>query len=183
MSSQEKRQINSFGPNCFVETGSNEMDAAGNTAMKLCSKNDSGHQFNISQHGSGLARIHNDGTLEITAGQKEKAVQSKAGQAIVIETEYGKFDIIVKNNALNIKATNILIQAEDTLALEGNKIRIGRSEKGATSDIDFIGNRIHFHNPRDGNMAILLRTHNMFGAFAGSFVGANKIAAKFGVGI
>ena len=128
-------------------------------------------------------RQHNDGTLEITAGQKEKAVQSKAGQAIVIETEYGKFDIIVKNNALNIKATNILIQAEDTLALEGNKIRIGRSEKGATSDIDFIGNRIHFHNPRDGNMAILLRTHNMFGAFAGSFVGVNKIAARFGVGI
>ena len=53
MSSQEKRQINSFGPNCFIETGSNDMGNAGNTAMALCSKNDSGHQFNITQHGSG----------------------------------------------------------------------------------------------------------------------------------
>ena len=41
MSSQEKRQINAFGPNCFLETGSNDMGDAGNTAMALCSKNDS----------------------------------------------------------------------------------------------------------------------------------------------
>ena len=33
MSSQEKRQINAFGPNCFLETGSNDMGAAGNTSV------------------------------------------------------------------------------------------------------------------------------------------------------
>ena len=71
-------------PNCFLETGSNEQGAAGNTAMQLCSKNDVGHQMNISHHGSGLGRIHNDGTLEITSGQLKKAVQSESGQGLLI---------------------------------------------------------------------------------------------------
>jgi len=184
MSSQEKRQINAFGPNCFIETGSNDMGNAGNTAMALCSKNDSGHQFNMSQHGSGLSRIHSDGTLEIAAGQVENAVQSNDGQAIMIETEHGKVDIVVKNNSVNIKATNITIDAEDTLVLQGNNVRIGRSEKNtSTSNVDIHGNRVHIHNPKDGNMAIVLRTHSMFSSFAGSYVSAGKIAAKYFGGV
>ena len=39
------------------------------------------------------------------------------------------------------------------------------------------------HNPKDGNMAIVLRTHSMFAAFAGSYVSAGKIAAKYFGGI
>ena len=89
--SQEKRQIESFGPNCFLETGSNDQGAAGNTAMQLCSKNDVGHQMNISHHGSGLGRIHNDGTLEITSGQLKKAVQSESGQGFLINNEQSEF--------------------------------------------------------------------------------------------
>ena len=155
------------------------MGDAGNTAMALWSKNDSGHQFNITQHGSGLSRIHSDGTLEIAAGQVENAVQSNEGQAIMIKTNHGKVDIVVKNNSVNIKATNITIDAEDTLVLQGNNVRIGRSEKNtSTSNVDIHGNRVHIHNPKDGNMAIVLRTHSMFKGFAGSFVSEDKIKSR-----
>ncbi len=178
--SQEKRQINSFGPNCFIEAGSNDQGAAGNTAMQICSKNDAGHQFNVSQHGSGLARVHNDGTLEITSGQLEKAIQSKSGQGLMINNEHGKMDIISGGN-IGIKGPIVTIHAEDTLILQAPNIRIGYSEPGKTKKIDLIGYKIECHDPKDGNIAVLLRTHNMFTAFAGSYV-TDKIAGMYGLG-
>ena len=177
--SQEKRQIESFGPNCFIESGSNEQGAAGNTAMQLCSKNDSGHQMNISQHGSGLGRIHNDGTLEITSGQLKKAIQSESGQGFILNNEHGKCDITSGGN-IGITGPIVTIEARDTLILQAPNIRIGYSQKGKTKKIDLIGYKIEAHDPRDGNIAVLLRTHNMFRAFSGSYV-TDKIKGLFGL--
>ena len=178
--SQEKRQIESFGPNCFLETGSNDQGAAGNTAMQLCSKNDAGHQMNISQHGSGLGRIHNDGTLEITSGQVEKAVQSKSGQGLMINNEHGKLDITSGSGNIGVTGPIVTIEARDTLILQAPNIRIGFSEKGKTKKIDLIGYKIECHDPKDGNIAVVLKTHNMFKAFAGSYV-TDKIAGLYGL--
>ena len=44
--------------------------------------------------------------------------------------------------------------------------------------MDIHGNRVHIHNPKDGNMAIVLRTHSMFKGFAGSFVSEDKIKSR-----
>ena len=177
--SQEKRQIESFGPNCFLEACSNEQGAAGNTAMQLCSKNDVGHQMNISQHGSGLGRIHNDGTLEITSGQLKKAIQSESGQGFMLNNEHGKCDITSGGN-IGISGPIVTIEARDTLILQAPNIRIGYSQKGKTKKIDLIGYKIEAHDPRDGNIAVLLRTHNMFRAFSGSYV-TDKIKGLFGL--
>ena len=175
--SQEKRQIESFGPNCFLETGSNDQGAAGNTAMQLCSKNDVGHQMNISQHGSGLGRIHNDGTLEITSGQLKKAIQSESGQGFMLNNEHGKCDITSGGN-IGISGPIVTIEARDTLILQAPNIRIGYSQKGKTKKIDMIAYRIHCNNPKSGNIAEVLKTHNMFKAFSGSFV-SDKVAGSF----
>ena len=146
--------------------------------MQLCSKNDVGHQMNISQHGSGLGRIHNDGTLEITSGQLKKAIQSESGQGFILNNEHGKCDITSGGN-IGISGPIVTIEARDTLILQAPNIRIGYSQKGKTKKIDLIGYKIEAHDPRDGNIAVLLRTHNMFRAFSGSYV-TDKIKGLFG---
>ena len=147
--------------------------------MQLCSKNDVGHQMNISQHGSGLGRIHNDGTLEITSGHLKKAIQSESGQGLMLNNEHGKCDITSGGN-IGITGPIVTIEARDTLILQAPNIRIGFSQPGKTKKIDLIGYKIEAHNPKDGNIAVLLKTHNMFKAFSGSYV-TDKIAGLYGL--
>ena len=54
------------------------------------------------------------------------------------------------------------------------------NEKGKTKKIDLIGYKIECHDPKDGNIAVVLKTHNMFKAFAGSYV-TDKIAGLYGL--
>ena len=98
---------------------------------------------------------------------------------MLINNEHGKVDITSGGN-IGITGPIVTIEARDTLILQAPNIRIGFSQKGKTKKIDMIAYRIHCNNPKDGNIAVLLKTHNMFKAFSGSYV-TDKIAGMYGL--
>lgn len=172
---QLKRQVDSFGPKLVIESGSDEVGVPGRTTYQLLSTNDSGFKYNQSHHENGISRFYSDGKIQVEAMAHPKASPDDTGMAIIVHK--GNIGVDANSGDVSISGKNITIAAEDTLILKGNKIQIGESKKG-TRSIDMMANKIHCHDPRLGNIALVLRTHNIFRSFAGSYIGYAKIAAK-----
>lgn len=174
--SQEGRCIDVFGPQLFLETGSNEVGAPGRTAYTLQSINSSGDKYNQGLYESGLSRQYAEKSLQVECGIKNSNEQD----SYVLIAHKGNVNVNSEAGWVRVKGQNIVIEAADQLVLQGRRIRIGYEEEGRTSEVIVNGEDVTI-NPKGGNMGDLLKTSNIFNAFEGSFV-TDLIKGLTGIG-
>ena len=117
MANEQNHEIKSFGPQFFIETGSDRMSFCGRTvyfigaATKL--KNDgtgeSQVKNNISFHETGLARYYTEKQLQIEAGILSK--DNDLTMSTVVH--HGDYTVNADRGELRLKAKNIVIEAAD----------------------------------------------------------------------
>lgn len=169
---QAKRQLDALGPKLIFETGSDEVGVPGRTSYIMQSINDSGFKYNQSHHENGISRFYSDGKIQVESMAHPSVSPEDTGMAIIIHK--GNLGVDANSGDVAISGKNVTIHADETLVLKGNRIQIGESKK-ATRSIDMMAYKIHMHSPRDGNMADVLRTKNIFMAYAGSLVDPTKV--------
>tara|TARA_R100000234_G_C4995607_1_gene177737 strand:- start:83 stop:694 length:612 start_codon:yes stop_codon:yes gene_type:complete len=181
MANEQNHEIKSFGPQFFIETGSDRMAFCGRTvyfigaATKL--KNDgtgeSQVKNNISFHETGLARYYTEKQLQIEAGKLSK--DNEITMSTIVH--HGDYTVNADNGELRLKAKNIVIEATNNLTLEAvNTIQIGYPEQGATKEVRIEAGTVQV-NTRGGNIGDLLKTSSLFSSFAGSFVSSSSLAS------
>ena len=180
MANEQNHEIKSFGPQFFIETGSDRMAFCGRTvyfigaATKL--KNDgtgeSQVKNNISFHETGLARYYTEKQLQIEAG-----VLSKDNELTMSTVVYhGDYTVNADRGKLRLKAKDIVLEAADDITLKAKTIQIGHREQGATDQVRIEADRVQV-NTRGGNIGDLLKTSSLFSSFAGSYVSAGSLAS------
>ena len=160
--SQESRSLDVFGPNLLLESGG-AVGVSGAIAYQLCSVNENGFRYSQGLYGSGLARIHNEGTLQIEAGIKNSGEESST---LLLAAHKGHVDVVANEGWVKIKGQNIVLEAAEELVLQANNIRIGYQDR-RTEEIKFNARYIDMGTPTGGNMADLLKTSSMFKIFTG----------------
>ena len=80
-------------------------------------------------YGNGLSTIDADGTLEITAGFKNK---SGSASLVAIALD-GDAAMTAEKGWVRIKGRNVVIDATNELVLQATKIQIGHVQKGNNS--------------------------------------------------
>jgi hypothetical protein len=160
--SQESRSLDVFGPNLLLESGG-AVGVSGAIAYQLCSVNENGFRYSQGLYGSGLARIHNEGTLQIEAGIKNSGEESST---LLLAAHKGHVDVVANEGWVKIKGQNIVLEAAEELVLQANNIRIGYQDR-RTEEIKFNARHIDMGTPTGGNMADLLKTSSMFKIFTG----------------
>ena len=160
--SQESRSLDVFGPNLLLESGG-AVGVSGAIAYQLCSVNENGFRYSQGLYGSGLARIHNEGTLQIEAGIKNSGEESST---LLLAAHKGHVDVVANEGWVKLKGQNIVLEAAEELVLQANNIRIGYQDR-RTEEIKFNARHIDMGTPTGGNMADLLKTSSMFKIFTG----------------
>ena len=69
---KQNHQVKNFGPQFFIETGSDEMTYAGRTVFLMAGITKDKIKNNMSFHETGLARYHTEKDYQIEAGIKSK---------------------------------------------------------------------------------------------------------------
>ena len=182
---QLRRQLDSFGPKLVIETGSEEMEDSGRSCYKIQSTNESGLKYHQMHTESGLSRVYADGKLEIQCMAHKTVSPEDTGMAVICWK--GNIGVTANSGNIQLSGKNITIEADDTLTLKGNKIKIGASKK-ETKSVDIVAQKVHIHDPADGNMAYVLKTAHFFKSYMSSLVATEKIlstgaaaaAKKFG---
>jgi hypothetical protein len=186
MANEQNHEIKSFGPQFFIETGSEKMGYSGRTVYFIGATTKDKVRNNISFHETGLARYYTENVLQIESGIKCKDNED-AFRTVV---HHGNYDVNADKGEIRLSAKNIIIEATDNLSLLGSKtIQIGYPERGATKEVLTNADKVHT-TTRGGNIGDLLRTSSLFSSFAGSFVcgsslasGAAKMYGGFGGGV
>ena len=97
--------------------------------------NGSGERCTFKHLESGLTRLESEGNCEVTVGEK-----SGEGPTIVINTPNGDVDICVRDGHICLKATDITLDATDSIVMNASKIKIG--EGNPTSQITIAAQRV-----------------------------------------
>ena len=168
------RQSTSFGPHFRIDVANPQMGLNGTDVYNLYGVTNDKNICLAGLTQGGLYKIYNDKSIEIVAGQK-----SSGGVDIMITGRNGDITITAeKNGQVRIRARNITLDAdEDIDIVAGRNINLlsgsGRVFlKGTTVASDGI----------DGN---LVPKGASFGeiAFAGTFVGGDKVSSAFNGGV
>ena len=181
MANEQNHEIKSFGPQFFIETGSDRMGFCGRTvyffgaATKV--KNDgtgeSQVKNNISFHETGFARYYTEKQLLIEAGKLSKDNEITMSTVVY----HGDYTVNADNGKLRLKAKDIILEATDNITLKADKlIQIGHPEQGATNQVRIEADKVQV-NTRGGNIGDLLKTSSLFSSFAGSFVSSSSLAS------
>jgi len=170
---KQNHQCKNFGPQYFIETGSEEMTYAGRTVCLTAAITKDNVKNNMSFHENGLARYHTEKDYQIEAGVKCKDNEN-AMRTIV---HHGNYCVNADKGELRLKAKNIVIEATNNLTLEAaNTIQIGYPERGGTQQVRIEADKVQV-NTRGGNIGDLLKTSSLFSSFAGSFVSGGSLAS------
>jgi len=193
-SKSESRVLDVFGPNLLIETNG-PVGVAGPVAYQLYSVTDKGMKYQQALHGSGLATIEADGTLEIQTGFKNKsgaisymAMAHKGDMCMTAEDGwirlYGQNIVLEAANELVLEGAKITLgnvdQTTDTTQILGRRIELGDSKKGGTSEIVVVrskritrqGGNIFLKSPL-GNMTTIA------GIAQAAFINGNRQAKTF----
>ncbi len=165
--SEEKRQINSFGPNFIIESGSEKMGTDGKTSYQMVAMNDDGVKYHQGLYGNGKHVMGSTGPMEITCSTNAEVTKT-VGHGLMVHTHNGDLTLSAPSGTINITAPNIVIEAQKSLNLHGNRIQVGH-EDATTEEIVMNATKIDVGEPTSGNIAELLQTHNLFKAFTGSY--------------
>jgi len=168
------RQVTSFGPKFRIDVANPQMGVNGTDVYTLYGVTDGKDVAITGLTEGGLYKIYNDKSIEIVAGQK-----SSGGVDIMITGRNGDVCITAeKSGRVRIRAQNITLDAdEDIDIVAGRNINLlsgsGRVFlKGTTVASDGI----------DGNLVPKGATFGEI-AFAGTFVGSDKITSTFNGGV
>ena len=106
--SQEGRCIDVFGPQLFLETGSNEVGTPGRTAYTLQSINSSGDKYNQGLYESGLSRHYAEKSLQVECGIKNSNEQD----SYVLIAHKGNINVNSEAGWVRVKGQNIVIEVD-----------------------------------------------------------------------
>jgi uncharacterized protein (DUF2345 family) len=170
---KQNHQVKNFGPQCFIETGSDEMTYAGRTVYLFAGITKDKIRNNMSFHETGLARYHTEKEFQIEAGIKSKD-NDNTMRTIV---HHGNYCVNADKGEIRLKGKNIIIEATNNLILEAaNTIQIGYPERGGTQQVRIEADKVQV-NTRGGNIGDLLKTSSLFSSFSGSFVSGSSLAS------
>ena len=171
MANEQNHEIKSFGPQFFIETGSERMGYSGRTVYFIGATTKDKVRNNISFHETGLARYYTENVLQIESGIKCKDNED-AFRTVV---HHGNYDVNADKGEIRLTAKNIIIEATNNLSLLApNTIQIGYPERGATKQVLTNADKVHT-TTRGGNIGDLLKTSSLFASFAGSFVSGSPL--------
>ena len=155
-----------------------DLSGCGQLKYQLYSVTDGGVKYQQALYGNGLSTIDADGTLEITAGFKNKQVVP-----VSLQLHEGDAAINAEKGWVRIKGRNVVIDATNELVLQATKIQIGHVQKGKTQDFQVTSTRVDLGRPKRGNMCKILKTCGVNLSFARSltpFGGGGSIGAIAG---
>ena len=184
MANAQNHEIKSFGPQFFIETGSDRMGFCGRTVYFIGAatkvKNDgtgeSQVKNNISFHETGFARVYTEKTLQVESGVLGSS-NEKDNISFRQIVHNGDYTVNADNGKLRLKAKDIILEATDNITLKADKlIQIGHPEQGATNQVRIEADKVQV-NTRGGNIGDLLKTSSLFSSFAGSFVSGGSLAS------
>ena len=170
---KQNHQVKNFGPQFFIESGSDEMTYAGRTVFLMAGITKDKIKNNVSFHETGLARYHTEKDYQIEAGVKSKDTDNTMRTLV----HHGNYTVNADKGEIRLSARNIIIEASNELILEApKKIRIGYEERGATNEINLHADKVEV-TTRGGNIGDLLKTSSLFSSFSGSFVSGGSLAS------
>ena len=150
-SKSESRVLDVFGPNLVIETNG-PVGVAGPVAYQLYSVTDKGMKYQQALHGSGLATIEADGTLEIQTGFKNKS----GAISYMAMAHKGDMCMTAEDGWIRLYGQNIVLEAANELVLEGAKITLGNVDQ-TTDTTQILGRRIELgDSKKDGTSEIVV---------------------------
>jgi len=135
-SKSESRVLDVFGPNLVIETNG-PVGLGGPIAYQLYAVTDKGAKWQQALHGSGLASMEADHTLEIQTGKKNK----KEHISYMAMAHNGDMCITAENGWIRIQGSNIVLNADNEILLQGKRVTLGNAD-GSTSQTEILGNKI-----------------------------------------
>ena len=135
-SKSEARVLDVFGPNLVIETNG-PVGLGGPIAYQLYAVNDKGAKWQQALHGSGLASMEADHTLEIQTGKKNK----KQSISYIAMAHNGDMCMTADNGWVRIQASNIVLNADNEILLQGKRVTLGNAD-GSTSQTEILGSKI-----------------------------------------
>ena len=135
-SKSESRVLDVFGPNLVIETNG-PVGLGGPVAYQLYAVTDKGAKWQQALHGSGLASMEADHTLEIQTGKKNK----KEHISYMAMAHNGDMCITAENGWIRIQGSNIVLNADNEILLQGKRVTLGNAD-GSTSQTEILGNKI-----------------------------------------
>ena len=132
----EARVLDVFGPNLVIETNG-PVGLGGPIAYQLYAVNDKGAKWQQALHGSGLASMEADHTLEIQTGKKNK----KQSISYMAMAHNGDMCMTAENGWVRIQASNIVLNADNEILLQGKRVTLGNAD-GSTSQTEILGSKI-----------------------------------------
>ena len=135
-SKSESRVLDVFGPNLVIETNG-PVGLGGPIAYQLYAVTDKGAKWQQALHGSGLASMEADHTLEIQTGKKNK----KEHVSYMAMAHNGDMCITAENGWIRIQGSNIVLNADNEILLQGKRVTLGNAD-GSTSQTEILGNKI-----------------------------------------
>ena len=135
-SKSEARVLDVFGPNLVIETNG-PVGLGGPVAYQLYAVNDKGAKWQQALHGSGLASMEADHTLEIQTGKKNK----KEHISYMAMAHNGDMCMTAENGWIRIQGSNIVLNADNEILLQGKRVTLGNAD-GSTSQTEILGNKI-----------------------------------------
>ncbi len=135
-SKSESRVLDVFGPNLVIETNG-PVGLGGPIAYQLYAVNDKGAKWQQALHGSGLASMEADHTLEIQTGKKNK----KQSISYMAMAHNGDMCMTAENGWVRIQASNIVLNADNEILLQGKRVTLGNAD-GSTSQTEILGSKI-----------------------------------------
>ena len=135
----ESRVIDGFGPNLVIESNGN-VGVGGQLAYQLYSVTDKGIVYQQALHGSGLATINAEQTLEIQTGLKNKSGRI----SYFAMAHHGDMCMTASDGWIRIKGQNIVLDASNELLLQGKKVTVGNVNK-TTSHLELFGSNINLY--------------------------------------
>ncbi len=135
-SKSESRVLDVFGPNLVIETNG-PVGLGGPIAYQLYAVTDKGAKWQQALHGSGLASMEADHTLEIQTGKKNK----KEHVSYMAMAHNGDMCMTAENGWIRIQGSNIVLNADNEILLQGKRVTLGNAD-GSTTQTEILGNKI-----------------------------------------
>ena len=135
-SKSESRVLDVFGPNLVIETNG-PVGLGGPVAYQLYAVTDKGAKWLQALHGSGLASMEADHTLEIQTGKKNK----KEHISYMAMAHNGDMCMTAENGWIRIQGSNIVLNADNEILLQGKRVTLGNAD-GSTSQTEILGNKV-----------------------------------------
>ena len=149
-SKSESRVIDCFGPNFLIETNG-PVGIAGPLTYQIYAVTDKGAKWQQALHGSGLATMEADHTLEIQTG-----IKNKEGQiSYMLMAHNGDLAMTTENGWVRIHGQNIVLDASNEILLQGAKVTLGNAD-GSSQTMELIANKIELK----GKEEVVVRQSN-----------------------